>query len=204
MEKRNKIAVFGGTFNPPHNGHVHLLNAFLQRMHFDKVLIVPTALPPHKKAADLVSGEHRLQMCRLAFPTAEICNIEIKNGGKNYTADTLEHLKNEYPDAVLYFIMGTDMFLSFGSWRDPERILKNATLLCIPRDEKTDAAALRAFASQNLHLNEAQYMVGDVLPLAVSSSEIRAKLKAGESVAQLVPPAVAAYIKQEGLYENEN
>ena len=201
MAKKDKIAVFGGTFNPPHNGHVHLLNAFRERMHFQKVVVVPTAVPPHKNAPDLAAGDHRLKMCRLAFPQAEICDIEIKNGGKNYTADTLEYLKTVYPNSDLYFIMGTDMFLSFGTWRDPARILKNATLLCIPRDGKTDATALRNFARENLHLSEAQYAIGDVLPLEISSSDIRAKRKAGESIAHLVPPAVEAYIKEEGLYE---
>ena len=201
MEPKSKIAILGGSFNPPHNGHVHLLNAFRENMHFDKVLILPAGIPPHKQAADLAAGEHRLAMCRLAFPDAEVCDIEVKTSGKNYTADTLEILKRQYPQAQLYFIMGTDMFLSFGTWRDPARILKNATLLCIPRDGKTDAAALRGFARENLHLSDAQYVIGDVCPLEISSSDIRAKRKAGESIAQLVPTAVEAYIKEEGLYE---
>ena len=200
MAKKDNIAILGGTFNPPHNGHVHLLRAFSERMHFDKILIVPAAIPPHKQAKDLAPAEHRLAMCRLAFPDAEICDVEIKNGGINYTADTLEKLKTVYPESVFYFIMGTDMFLSFGSWKDPERILKNAVLLCEGRDKKTDAAALRQFAAEELHLSDRQYIISDVLPLEISSTDIRSRLKNGESIAHFVPPAVEQYIAKEGLY----
>ncbi|MBR2589551.1 MAG: nicotinate (nicotinamide) nucleotide adenylyltransferase [Clostridia bacterium] len=200
MPKKDKIAVFGGTFNPPHCGHVHLLHAFSEQMHFDKILIIPTALPPHKQAKELAAPAHRLAMCRLAFEDAEICDIEIKNGGRNYTADTLEAVKKMYPQSELYFIMGTDMLLSFGSWYEPERILQNAILLCDARDAKTDAAALRRFAHEQLHLTDAQCIISDVLPLEISSSEVRARIKARESISGLVPPAVEQYILKEGLY----
>lgn len=200
MEKRDKIAVFGGTFNPPHNGHVHLLRAFSETMHFDKVLIVPCALPPHKNAPDLVAGEQRLRMCELAFPDAQICDIEIQKGGKNYTADTLEALASIYPNAQLYFIMGTDMLMSFNSWHEPERVLKNAVLLCDSRFRNCDAAALRRYAKEQLHLAPAQYIISDVLPIEISSTDIRSRLNNHESIANLVPPAVEAYIAEEGLY----
>lgn len=203
MAKKDKIAILGGTFNPPHNGHVHLLRAFSEVMDFDKILIVPTAVPPHKQAPDLAPGEARFDMCRLAFPEAEVCDIELQNGGRNYTADTLEALKKIYPDSVFYFIMGTDMLLSFHHWRDPERITKNAVLLCDARDKKTDAQALRRFAREKLGLDEKQCMISDVLPLELSSSQIRSMCKNGESIEALVPPAVAAYIRERGLYENK-
>ena len=200
MVKKDKIAIFGGTFNPPHNGHVHLLKAFCDEIDFDKILIVPAAVLPHKNAPDLAAGEQRLQMCRLAFPAAEVCDIEVKNGGKNYTADTLEALKRVYPDSQFYFIMGTDMLLSFNSWRDPERILKNADLLCDARDETTSVRELRTFAKLMLGLREDQFIISDALPLPLSSTEVREKCRRGESIADLVPPAVAAYIEKEGLY----
>ena len=200
MAKKDKIAVLGGTFNPPHNGHVHLLQAFRETMGFDKILIVPTAVPPHKQAEQLASGAQRVQMCRLAFPDCEICTYEVERGGKNYTADTLAHLKTVYPAAQLYFIMGTDMFLSFHTWHEPQRVLQNAVLLCERRDEQTDADALRRFAADTLGLGEGQYIISDVVPLEISSSQIRSKLRAGEDIAALVPPAVVAFIESEGLY----
>ena len=200
MEPKSKIAILGGSFNPPHNGHVHLLNAFRENMHFDKVLILPAGIPPHKQAAELAAGEHRLAMCRLAFPDAEVSDIEVKTGGKNYTADTLEIFKRQYPQAQLYFIMGTDMLLSFASWRDPERIVRNAVLLCDCRDEKTSAAQLREFAKTKLHLSSEQCIISDVVPLPLSSTQVRDACRRGESITALVPPAVAEYIKKEGLY----
>ena len=139
-------------------------------------------------------------MCRLAFPDCEICDYEVKRGGKNYTADTLEYLKTLYPDSQLYFIMGTDMLLSFAAWRDPQRILKNAVLLCDARDRATDAAQLRTFAKQNLHLRQEQFIISDVLPLPLSSTEVREKLRRGEDVSDLLPAAVREYIEKEQLY----
>ena len=191
----------GGTFNPPHNGHVHLLEAFQNAMDFDKILIVPVAIPPHKEAHDLAAPEHRLKMCELAFPAAEVCDIEMRNGGKNYTADTLEQLKQVYPDSQFYFIMGTDMLLSFNRWRDPQRILKNAILLCDARDDTTSVRELRNFAKLVLGLREEQFIISEAAPLPLSSTEVRRKCHRGESIADLVPPAVAAYIRKEGLYE---
>ena len=196
--KKDKIAILGGTFNPPHNGHLHLLKAFENAMDFDKILIIPAAIPPHKEAPDLAAPEHRLNMCKLAFPTAEVCDIEIKNGGKNYTADTLEQLKEIYPDAQFYFIMGTDML---NTWRDPQRILKNAILLCDARDDTTSVRELRNFAKLMLGLREEQFIISDVQPLPLSSTEVREKCRRGESIADLVPPAVAEYIQKERLYE---
>ena len=200
-KKKDKIAILGGTFNPPHNGHVHLLEAFQNAMDFDKILIVPVAIPPHKEAHDLAAPEHRLKMCELAFPAAEVCDIEMRNGGKNYTADTLEQLKQVYPDSQFYFIMGTDMLLSFNRWRDPQRILKNAILLCDARDDTTSVRELRNFAKLVLGLREEQFIISEAAPLPLSSTEVRRKCHRGESIADLVPPAVAAYIRKEGLYE---
>ena len=200
MAKRSEIAVFGGTFNPPHNGHIHLLKAFESSINFDKILIVPSAIPPHKKAQSLVSGEHRINMCRLAFPEAGICDYEVKRGGKNYTADTLEHLKKLYPDSNLYFIMGTDTLLSFNSWHEPQRILKNAVLLCDLRDDNITAKELEKFALQKLGLKREQFIISEVKPLELSSTEVRDKIKKGEDISSLVPEGVAEYIRKEGLY----
>ena len=168
MAKKDKIAILGGTFNPPHNGHIHLLKAFSEEFDFDKILIIPTAVPPHKEVKELASGEQRLKMCELAFEGCEICDYEIKRGGKNYTADTLEYLKSVYPESRFYFIMGTDMLLSFASWRDPERIIKNAVLLCDSRESRVSADELRRFAKEKLGLDETRCIISDVKPLEIS------------------------------------
>ena len=201
MAKKDKIAIFGGTFNPPHNGHLHLLAAFREQIAFDKTLILPTAVPPHKQAKQLATGEQRLTMCRLALPDCEVCDYEIRRGGKNYTADTLAYLKTQYPQAQFYFIMGTDMLLSFHTWHEPERVLENAILLCDSRDEITSPAELRRFAKETLGLADGQYIISDVKPLPLSSSEVRERVGQGEDIGELVPAAVARFIQKEGLYE---
>lgn len=200
MAKKDKIAILGGTFNPPHNGHIHLLKAFSEEFDFDKILIIPTAVPPHKEVKELASGEQRLKMCELAFEGCEICDYEIKRGGKNYTADTLDYLKSVYPESRFYFIMGTDMLLSFASWRDPERIIKNAVLLCDSRESRVSADELRRFAKEKLELDETRCIISDVKPLEISSTEVRERIKNGESVEKLLPQRVREYIEKEGLY----
>lgn len=198
--KKEKILVFGGTFNPPHLGHANLLEAFRREMSFDRILILPAAYPPHKEESEHISGEIRAKMCALAFDDCEICEYEINRGGRNYTADTLEHLKSVYPNSTLYFLMGTDMFLSFNTWRDPERIVKNAVLLCACRDGETKAAQLREFAVNTLKLTGEQFIVSNKEPFEVSSTDIRQAVKNKEDISGYVCPEVAEFIKTEGLY----
>ena len=198
--KKQSILVFGGTFNPPHLGHLNLLEAFRQEMSFDKILILPSAYPPHKQEDEHISGEIRAKMCALAFEGCEICDYEIKRGGKNYTADTLEYLKSVYPDSTLYFLMGTDMFLSFNEWRDPERILKNAVLLCACRDGATKAKELENFALNELGLTEEQFIVSEKAPFEMSSTAIRQAVKNKEDISAFVPEKVARFIEREGIY----
>ena len=130
-----KIAVYGGTFNPIHNGHIHLIEKFKKLIGFDKVVLIPTNLPPHKEALELASAEDRLQMCRLAARDAgfEVSDIEIRRRGRSYTVDTLESLKESDPDAEFYLVMGEDMFLTLLSWRRPDDILKLSTICAAPR-----------------------------------------------------------------------
>lgn len=199
MKKKN-ILIFGGTFNPPHLGHANLLSAFRSEMDFYKVLILPSAYPPHKQESEHISGKIRAKMCALAFPECEICDYEIKRGGKNYTADTLEYLKSIYPESNFYFLMGTDMFLSFNEWRDPERILKNAVLLCACRDGKNKAKELERYAFEELKLKKEQFIISEKEPFEMSSSRIRQALKNKEDISGYVCPEVAEFIKSEGLY----
>ena len=111
-----KIGIFGGTFNPVHQGHVHLAQQCVEELKLDKLLVIPTKQPPHKQVQELASGEHRAQMCRLAFaeiPQAQVSEMELHREGKSYTADTLTQLKQQFPQAQFYLIVGGDMFLTF-------------------------------------------------------------------------------------------
>ena len=134
-----KTGLFGGTFNPVHNGHVNLVKNFKDELKLDRVFVIPTAVPPHKEAEGLVSSEDRLEMCRLAFENiAEVSDVEIARGGRSYTVETLEELKRIYKDDEFYFLVGSDMLLSFKRWYRWEDILTMCTLCATDRDaEKT-------------------------------------------------------------------
>ena len=189
-----KIGLFGGTFNPVHNGHINLVKNFKDKLSLDKVLVIPTAVPPHKQAESLVSSEDRLNMCRLAFGSlAEVSDVEIERGGRSYTVETLEELKKIYKDDDLYFLVGSDMLLSFKRWYRWEDILTMCTLCATDRDnEETCRDADEDFFSKIIFC--------DFSKTVVSSSEVREKLSEDKDVSDLVPEEVVKYIREKGLY----
>ena len=124
-----RTGVFGGTFNPVHNGHIHLARTYFDALRLDRMLVIPTCLPPHKPGEQLADGADRLAMCRLAFdglPGFEASDIELRRGQKSYTVDTLEQLAKEYPDDGFYLIMGSDMFLTLTGWREWRHLRRGA------------------------------------------------------------------------------
>ena len=200
-----KIAVLGGTFNPIHNGHIHIANQYAQRLGVDKVFLIPTYQPPHKRAPDLASAEDRLQMCRLAAGESifEACGMEICRKGKSYTSDTLLELKEQYPDSELYLITGEDMFLTFEEWHEPETIYRLAVLCAAPRS--ADGLARLLDYARMLEQKGAKTIIQNIEYLPISSTMVRDAVKNGQSIAGLVPPLVAEYIKKNKLYlEREN
>lgn len=189
-----RIGLFGGTFNPVHSGHVNLVKNFKEKLSLGKVLVIPTAQPPHKEAKELVSSEDRINMCRLAFgELAEISDIEISRGGKSYTVETLRELKKIYKDDEFYFLVGSDMLLSFKRWYRWEEILTMCTLCATDRNnEQSCKEADKDFFEKIIFC--------DFEKTVVSSSEVREKLEKGESVLSLLPSEVYDYIKEKGLY----
>lgn len=186
------IGVFGGAFNPPHKGHVRLARDFAGRLSLDKVLVIPSFIPPHKSDSLLATAEDRLAMCRLAFAgddRFEISAMEIERGGKSYTYDTLRALREEYPEAALYLIVGSDMLASFETWHRWRDILSLCTLCAARRKE-----------SDNLCKDKVDCLVSDLPAFEVSSTEIRDRLARGEDIVPLVGPEVAEYIRGRGLY----
>ena len=133
-----RIGIFGGSFNPPHLGHMLALREFQEKLSLDRVLLIPAAAPPHKKlTANSPSAEHRLQMTRLAaqgMHNVEVLDLELRREGASYTADTVAQLRQTYSHDELFLLMGTDMFLSFGKWYHPERIAQEVTLAVAHRD----------------------------------------------------------------------
>ena len=136
-----RIGIYGGTFSPVHCGHLLAAREFVQGMKLDRLLIIPTAQPPHKDMQTTVSADDRLQMCRLAFGSmenVEISDIEVLRGGKSYTVDTVTSLREKYPSDELFLLVGTDMILTFDSWYRYQEILSLCTLVYVRRE--TDSA----------------------------------------------------------------
>ncbi len=199
-----KIGIFGGTFNPPHSGHLRLAEAFAKEMDFDKILVIPTFVPPHKKSSQLASCEDRLNMCRLAFtnPIFEINDIEINRGGKSYTYDTLLQLKEQYKDAEFSLIIGSDMFLSFHEWHRAEDIFKMCNICATVREDSEKLSDLHKYAKSHFpkQAEKLKLVLIDFDPIEVSSTQLRQMLNDGLDISELVPKEVVKYIEDRGLY----
>lgn len=197
-----RIGIYGGTFSPVHLGHVAAAKAFMEQMWLDILYVIPTGISPHKQMKGDATPADRLEMCRLAFENVEgviVSDLEIRREGKSYTVDTLRELY--HPENRLFLLMGTDMLLTLGSWREPEKIFE----LCYPvyirreADASLDDAIVEKIA-------EYHKMYGKVVrritapPIELSSSTVRAVVAQGKSVSGLVPPAVERYITEKGLY----
>lgn len=195
------IGIFGGTFNPVHKGHENCLVSVMAQAGLDKVIIMPDRIPPHKEAPDLASPEDRLNMCRLAFSDikgAEISDWELKQEGKSYSVITLRHLKAQYPEDKLFFIMGSDMLLSFETWYNYREILTLAALVCVARSRE-DVTAIEKKAE------ELRAVGGDIIivqtePFEISSSEIRDRLKKNLDCSCYLNKNVVQYIVDKNLY----
>ncbi|MBR5471693.1 MAG: bis(5'-nucleosyl)-tetraphosphatase (symmetrical) YqeK [Oscillibacter sp.] len=203
-----RIGVYGGTFNPPHLGHITAARAVFDLLQLDRLLLIPAGLPPHKEMpAGSPTPRQRLEMTRLAGEQTglgskvEVLDMELVRTGKSYTSDTLAALKQMYPDDELWLLMGTDMFLTLQAWHEPETVLRLAGIAAFGRTEE-DTEEL--FAVQREYLTKT-YPGCRIFTLTipgvvdVSSTEIRAALVKGTG-AELLAPAVYGYILRHGLY----
>ena len=175
-----KIAIYGGSFNPPHLGHVEAARTVASALAPDRLLIVPASVPPHKELADgSPTAQQRLELCRLAFadiPGAEISEMELRREGKSYSYDTVRLLREENPDAQLILVVGTDMLLSFEKWYQFRYLLENCTLAVLARGED-DLDELRAAAAYLRTTYDADVTVLPHEPIAISSETIRERLE---------------------------
>lgn len=205
MKQPRRIAMFGGSFNPIHNAHTNVAAAFIKKLKLDKLIFIPTAIPPHKSDAEIINAEHRLEMCRLAAETmkkADVSDIEIKRSGKSYTVDTLKQLKELYPDSELYLITGADMFLTIQDWRSPEEIFSLAVICTVPRDD-ADYVRLRKHEIK-LNTMGAKTVLYDIRRMDVSSTDIRKRIYNDEDVSKYVDKKVASYIYSNYLYMDKS
>ena len=197
-----KIGIFGGTFNPPHMGHVKTAEDFARKIEADKLFIIPTNLPPHKEYGMEVGAEERIWMARLAFshiPHSEVLDIEVRRGGRSYTYETLRELSREGRE--LYFLCGTDMFLTLGEWKNPEEIFARAIICYARREQDADKDSLiAARVAEYTERYGARILQIENEVVDICSTELREMLRERRNAPNLLPRAVYDYIIDRGLY----
>ena len=201
--KRHKIGIMGGTFNPIHNGHIALAQAAYDFCGLDEVWFMPSGVSYLKEQKNIVSGQHRLEMTKLAVqgvPYFVYSDMEVCREGYTYTVDTLRLLHEMYPDNDFYFIMGADSLFGLPKWREPEKIADLCTLVAVARDD-VDAQELQAQQLLIERTLDAHVILVPFRKVPISSSNIREKLQKGECVADMVPAEVLRYIEQHKLYK---
>lgn len=199
----SRIGIFGGSFNPIHNGHIHLVECAVSDFSLDRVILMPTAIAPHKSSHEYVSAEHRLKMCELAadgIDGVEVSSFEIDKGGKSYTVDTIRHFRTEYPYDELFLLVGSDMLSTFDEWYRYEEILENASLCAVSR-LGNDMKLLEEYAEKLRRFGNVYISQSPSVPM--SSSKIRRLVKNRKDFSCYLPEKVVQYIKVHSLYREE-
>ncbi|HEY5342699.1 MAG TPA: nicotinate-nucleotide adenylyltransferase [Solirubrobacteraceae bacterium] len=194
------IGILGGTFNPPHRGHLALARHALGELGLERVLLMPAHNAPHKGEEGDPGPERRLEMCRLAVggeeqEGLEACGLEVERGGPSYTVDTLRAIKQSDPEAELTFILGADMARTLPAWREPRALVELSRLAVAEREDTSRAEVLGALAPLSARV---RFLAMPTLD--VSSSMVRERVRHGEPIAGLVAPEVAEYIAEHRLY----
>jgi nicotinate-nucleotide adenylyltransferase len=195
-----RVGVLGGTFNPPHLGHLVCAQEAYLQLQLDEVLLIPTHTPPHKVLRDDPGPGHRLELCRLAVGGDErlaVSDVEVRRDGPSYTVDTLDELHAIAQDSDLYLILGGDIATGLPQWRQPERVLSLSTLAVVDR-EGTPRAAIEAALDRLSGGEHAQFFT--MPQIAISSTLVRRRLQARQPVRYLVQDPVIEYIERNRLY----
>lgn len=189
-----RLGVLGGTFDPPHVGHLLAASDAFEALALDKLLFVPAAVPPFKARSVQGTGEQRLRMLELTLgsdPRFEVSRVELDRDGLSFTVDTLAALSEKMPGVSLFMLIGEDLATQIASWRDSARIAELATIVVLVREAEARSSALESSLPM-LRLATRR--------LDLSSTEIRDRVQAGRSIHGFVPDAVAAFIDAAGLY----
>jgi nicotinate-nucleotide adenylyltransferase len=194
------IGILGGTFNPPHMGHLVMAQEAFEQLELDRVVLMPVAVPPHKEAGEDPGAAARVELCRLAVAGDErfaVSTLEVDRGGASFTVDTLRELHDLEPEHDLTFIVGGDMAQSLPAWREPEAVLALATLAVAEREGVRREDIARRL--EPLHDGD-RVVFFDMPRIDVSSSAIRRRVAEGRPIRYLVPDAVNEAIAERGLY----
>jgi len=199
-----RIGVLGGSFDPLHNGHLAIARAAAQRHRLPRVLFVPNNIPPHKESGAVASAAHRLEMVRLAIgdePSFEVSRIEIDRPGRSYSYWTATTLTREFPEAELFFIVGSDCLRELGTWYMAGELVRLVHLVVVARESSIEGP-LRA-ARDVLPVETVEQIAADAVPIEpvdISSTQVRDLICAGQDIRHLVPEPVRQYIARHGLY----
>ncbi len=196
-----RVGILGGTFNPPHLGHLVCAQEAYLQLELERILFIPAGIPPHKANEEEPGAAHRLEMCRLAIQRDEhrftVSDMEVGRRGPSYTVDTLEELHATTPDAELFLILGGDIAAGLPRWHAVERVLSLATAVVAER-RGTPRSSIED-ALESVRAGERGRFF-PMPPIGLSSTMIRERVRAGQPIKYLVPDAVDAYIQQQTLY----
>lgn len=226
-----KICLLGGTFNPIHNGHLHIARSVSALLDAECVLFIPSGIPPHKDAAKMPSGKHRLKMVRLAlseFPEFGACDIEVNRSGSSFTVDTIDLLRQKYPEWRFTFIVGMDAFIQLKTWKESERLLSLCDFALISRPdypfsllsaigvlpyaglaplidpEKLKALDQGKYPSYSLPITtHTSLHLLSVPHYEISGTTIRQQIVSGASLRNVLPHPVESYIIESGIYRED-
>lgn len=192
-----KIGIFGGSFNPPHLAHQKIIELYIKKAELDKCIIIPAACSPFKQNESLASDSHRIKMLELLsqdIPNTNISEYEIKKGGVSYTYDTIQFIKNKYPNDELFLLIGYDQLISFHKWTKYQDILSDIKLCVALRTVEAD----NDFIQEKLRVYQAITLENEFME--ISSTEIRDRIKKAESLNDLLPASIEEYILSNKLY----
>lgn len=195
-----RIGIYGGSFNPVHNGHIHLAETAAKELMLDKLFLVPSKVSPHRSSSEYAPDEDRLEMLRLACEgkkCLEVSDFELKCDRVSYTIYTIEHFREEFPGSELFLLVGSDMLLSFETWYRFEDILQSVRLCCVSRQEG-DLPLLRKKAEKLRKYGE--ILISEIAPVEISSTEIRKKIAKNQEITCYLDENVVQYIRSRGLY----
>ena len=195
-----RIGIFGGSFDPPHIGHIQAAKQAIEALQLDRLLMIPAHIAPHKKGS-VAEPQHRLAMLRIAaegLDKTAVSDLELRREGASYTFETVAQVRNEYPDAEIFLLMGTDMFLSFPNWKHPEKILSQATLAVFGRGQKKEKAAIAARIAE-MEAQGQRAVCIDNKAVDISSTQMR-RLLAFQCADSFLPAGVGDYIRAHDLY----
>ncbi|MGI6119816.1 MAG: nicotinate-nucleotide adenylyltransferase [Desulfosporosinus sp.] len=202
----DNLGIMGGTFDPIHYGHLVAAEMARVKFNLSKVLFIPSGRPPHKNRSDISAAKLRFEMVKHAIndnPAFEISALELERKGPSYTVDTLRVLRHTYPEHKLYFITGTDALREIFSWREPEEILKMTELIGVARPGFAAGDFLLQVQQEHPEIQGRIHYL-EVPALAISSTDIRARVKQGQPVRYLLPEPVRLFMQQHGLYTSED